>query len=266
MGLFCHMRIHDSGIHHNADNTDTPCTPSAPIILSTPSTPTTMNDIPSLYRFLLPTLHPQLQLTHRPSRSPANPSHGGWHVFLKSPPAKRAKSLVSFLDVNYEDEAAAISFHLLQKITEIEKDTKRLKMEIEKLKKHPQIYPEHKHSLTGEHKRDKRTYARTASVAITSNKDDGATSTKLGLAVKQSPEREECNQQGPQKMKKRVSEDKGNISSTNTSDQDLILVKELYKASEKKDARIVREFNAPGIEWKTWTAQGMPHNFNHKLL
>ncbi|VDM03546.1 unnamed protein product [Schistocephalus solidus] len=42
MGLYGHMRIHDSGIHHNADNTDTSCTPSTPAIL----TPTTMNDIP----------------------------------------------------------------------------------------------------------------------------------------------------------------------------------------------------------------------------
>ncbi|VDL90815.1 unnamed protein product [Schistocephalus solidus] len=46
MGLFGHMRIHDSGIHHNADSTDTPCTPSAPAVLSAPDTPTTMNDIP----------------------------------------------------------------------------------------------------------------------------------------------------------------------------------------------------------------------------
>ncbi|VDL88223.1 unnamed protein product, partial [Schistocephalus solidus] len=28
IGTFGHMRIHDSGIHRNADNTDTPCTPS----------------------------------------------------------------------------------------------------------------------------------------------------------------------------------------------------------------------------------------------
>ncbi|VDL85216.1 unnamed protein product [Schistocephalus solidus] len=39
MGLFGHMRIHDSGIHRNADNTDTPCKPSAT------DTPTKMNDI-----------------------------------------------------------------------------------------------------------------------------------------------------------------------------------------------------------------------------
>ncbi|VDM05665.1 unnamed protein product [Schistocephalus solidus] len=45
MGLFVHMRIHDSGIHYNADNTDTPCTPSAPAILTATATPTTMNDI-----------------------------------------------------------------------------------------------------------------------------------------------------------------------------------------------------------------------------
>ncbi|VDL88170.1 unnamed protein product [Schistocephalus solidus] len=46
MGLFGHMRIHDSGIHRNVDNTNTPCTPSAPTILTTTATPTTMNDIP----------------------------------------------------------------------------------------------------------------------------------------------------------------------------------------------------------------------------
>ncbi|VDL90415.1 unnamed protein product [Schistocephalus solidus] len=42
MGLFGHMRIHDSGIHRNADKTDAPYTISAPAILTT----TTMNDIP----------------------------------------------------------------------------------------------------------------------------------------------------------------------------------------------------------------------------
>ncbi|VDL99374.1 unnamed protein product, partial [Schistocephalus solidus] len=44
MGLFGHMCIHDSGIHRNADNTDTPCTPSASAIHSSPDTPTTRND------------------------------------------------------------------------------------------------------------------------------------------------------------------------------------------------------------------------------
>ncbi|VDM03805.1 unnamed protein product [Schistocephalus solidus] len=47
MALLGHMRINDSGLHRNADNTDTPCTPSAPAILTATATPTTMNDIPS---------------------------------------------------------------------------------------------------------------------------------------------------------------------------------------------------------------------------
>ncbi|VDL99328.1 unnamed protein product [Schistocephalus solidus] len=51
-----------------------------------------------------------------------------------------------------------------------------------------------------------------------------------------------------------------------TSDQDLILMPELNKASEKKQVFIFGDFNAPGIGWKTWTAQGMPDNFNHKFL
>ncbi|VDL88942.1 unnamed protein product [Schistocephalus solidus] len=46
MGLFGHMRIHDSGIHRNADNTDTPCAPSTPVILSASYTPASVNDIP----------------------------------------------------------------------------------------------------------------------------------------------------------------------------------------------------------------------------
>ncbi|VDM05108.1 unnamed protein product [Schistocephalus solidus] len=46
MGLFGHMCIHDSGIHRNAENTDTSCTPPAPVILSVTATPSTMNDIP----------------------------------------------------------------------------------------------------------------------------------------------------------------------------------------------------------------------------
>ncbi|VDM02701.1 unnamed protein product, partial [Schistocephalus solidus] len=46
MGIFGHMRINDIGIHHNADNSDTPCTLYAPAIHSATATPTTMNDIP----------------------------------------------------------------------------------------------------------------------------------------------------------------------------------------------------------------------------
>ncbi|VDM05431.1 unnamed protein product [Schistocephalus solidus] len=49
MGLFSHMHIHDSGIHCNADNTDTSCTLSAPAILTAPATPTSMTDIPQAY-------------------------------------------------------------------------------------------------------------------------------------------------------------------------------------------------------------------------
>ncbi|VDM05890.1 unnamed protein product [Schistocephalus solidus] len=139
------------------------------------------------------------------------------HVSLKSPPAKRAKSLVSFLDVNYEDEACATCFKLLQKISEIEKDMQGLKMEIEKLKKLPHNLPEKKQSLTMEHEGDKCTYAGTASAAITSNKEDDASSTELNEAVKQYPVRKEDNRQGSQKIKKPVLEDKGNISSKNLS-------------------------------------------------
>ncbi|VDL93902.1 unnamed protein product [Schistocephalus solidus] len=40
------MRIHDSGIHRKVDNTDTPCTFSAPAILTVTATHTTMNDNP----------------------------------------------------------------------------------------------------------------------------------------------------------------------------------------------------------------------------
>ncbi|VDL99844.1 unnamed protein product [Schistocephalus solidus] len=46
IGLFGHMHIHDSGIHPNANNTDTSCTPSAPTIPTATATPITMNDIP----------------------------------------------------------------------------------------------------------------------------------------------------------------------------------------------------------------------------
>ncbi|VDM00262.1 unnamed protein product [Schistocephalus solidus] len=45
MDLYGHMRIHDSGLYRNAHNTDKPCTPSAPAILTTTATHTTMNDI-----------------------------------------------------------------------------------------------------------------------------------------------------------------------------------------------------------------------------
>ncbi|VDL91454.1 unnamed protein product [Schistocephalus solidus] len=62
MGLFGHL-----------------CTPFAPAILTATATLTTKNDIaPASTDFSFPTLRPQLQLTHQPSRSPANPSQGGW--------------------------------------------------------------------------------------------------------------------------------------------------------------------------------------------
>ncbi|VDM00967.1 unnamed protein product [Schistocephalus solidus] len=49
VGLFGHMRICDSGIHRNADNNDTSCTPSIPSIHTATATPTTMNDIPPAF-------------------------------------------------------------------------------------------------------------------------------------------------------------------------------------------------------------------------
>ncbi|VDL92712.1 unnamed protein product [Schistocephalus solidus] len=61
MGMVGNMCIHDSGVHCNADNTDTTCTPSTPVIL-------TATIIPHLSQFLLPTLRPKFQLTHRPGQ------------------------------------------------------------------------------------------------------------------------------------------------------------------------------------------------------
>ncbi|VDM01303.1 unnamed protein product [Schistocephalus solidus] len=73
MGLFSHMRIHDSGIHRNADNTDTPSTPSAPAILTTTATTTTRNDLPQ------PLL---ISLAHT---APATSTHAmAWSVTCKS--------------------------------------------------------------------------------------------------------------------------------------------------------------------------------------
>ncbi|VDL99116.1 unnamed protein product [Schistocephalus solidus] len=46
MGLFGHMRIHDRGFHHNADNTDTRCSSSATAILTATGNLTTPNYIP----------------------------------------------------------------------------------------------------------------------------------------------------------------------------------------------------------------------------
>ncbi|VDM03794.1 unnamed protein product [Schistocephalus solidus] len=60
------MRIQDSGIHCNADNTYTPCKPSAPAILTATATPLPRMTSPRLFRLLQLTLRPQLQLTHRP--------------------------------------------------------------------------------------------------------------------------------------------------------------------------------------------------------
>ncbi|VDL99819.1 unnamed protein product [Schistocephalus solidus] len=44
MGLFGHICIQEIETHRNADNTDTPCTPSAPAIITV--TAITTNDIP----------------------------------------------------------------------------------------------------------------------------------------------------------------------------------------------------------------------------
>ncbi|VDL95377.1 unnamed protein product [Schistocephalus solidus] len=66
MGLFGHMRIHDSGIHRNADNTDTPYRPSTYAIHTATATPTTTNDIPpALPNFSCP--HCARKLTSRTS-------------------------------------------------------------------------------------------------------------------------------------------------------------------------------------------------------
>ncbi|VDL98084.1 unnamed protein product [Schistocephalus solidus] len=45
MGLFGHMRINDSGIPRNTDNTNTSCRPFAPAILTAAATPSSMNYI-----------------------------------------------------------------------------------------------------------------------------------------------------------------------------------------------------------------------------
>ncbi|VDM04640.1 unnamed protein product [Schistocephalus solidus] len=55
MSLFSHMRIHDSGIHHKANNTDSLRTPYTPAILTATATTTTMNDIsPACPEFFCP--------------------------------------------------------------------------------------------------------------------------------------------------------------------------------------------------------------------
>ncbi|VDM03423.1 unnamed protein product [Schistocephalus solidus] len=69
MGLFGHMHIHDSGIHFNADNIDTPCTPSPPAILTATVTPTFINNIPPASTDFS---CPHCARTHRPGRSPVN--------------------------------------------------------------------------------------------------------------------------------------------------------------------------------------------------
>ncbi|VDL96067.1 unnamed protein product [Schistocephalus solidus] len=46
MGIFGHMRMLESVIHRNANNTDTTCTSSATAILTATVTPTTTNDNP----------------------------------------------------------------------------------------------------------------------------------------------------------------------------------------------------------------------------
>ncbi|VDL99752.1 unnamed protein product [Schistocephalus solidus] len=78
MGLFGQMRVNDSGRHRNADNTDTSCIPFAPAILTATATPTTMNDIPQPLAISPAHNAPAFSTQHRPGRSPANPSHGGW--------------------------------------------------------------------------------------------------------------------------------------------------------------------------------------------
>ncbi|VDL92017.1 unnamed protein product [Schistocephalus solidus] len=98
LGLFRHLRIHDSGIHRTLDNTNTSCTPSVPAIL----TATTTNDNPQPPRFLLPTPRPQHHLTHQSGLSPVNPSHGGCSPcpFFSSPTRADAVSALDVLNGN----------------------------------------------------------------------------------------------------------------------------------------------------------------------
>ncbi|VDL87891.1 unnamed protein product [Schistocephalus solidus] len=60
------------------DNTDTACTPSAPVILTVTATPTTMNDIPPASTdFSCPQCACNFNSRISHSQLPANPSRGG---------------------------------------------------------------------------------------------------------------------------------------------------------------------------------------------
>ncbi|VDL97817.1 unnamed protein product [Schistocephalus solidus] len=80
MGLVGHMRIHYTGIHRNVDNTDTPRTPSNPVILTTIATHTTTNHNPQ-----------PLPISPAHTASAISPHASAWSVRCESITQRLAK-------------------------------------------------------------------------------------------------------------------------------------------------------------------------------
>ncbi|VDL97498.1 unnamed protein product [Schistocephalus solidus] len=99
----------------------------------------------------------------------------------KSDKSTRAKSLLSLLDVNYEDEACTTCSKLLQNVFEIEKDMKGLIMKVDNSKKLLRFLPEVDELAITETEQDKRIYDHTASSVVTTNEDEDGVFTWLGV-------------------------------------------------------------------------------------
>ncbi|VDL92622.1 unnamed protein product [Schistocephalus solidus] len=82
MDLSGHMRIHESGIHRDANKSNTSYAP----INTSITTTSTSSRAPriSTYRHILPSLSRHMLITHRPDRSPVNPSHRDWRTSTRN--------------------------------------------------------------------------------------------------------------------------------------------------------------------------------------
>ncbi len=107
-----------------------------------------------------------------------------WIATTQSPPAKRSKSFPNLVDVTYEDETCMTCINLFNKFLDMQKDIDGLKAEIEKLKKRPSSLPKEKKLEAIGAANIQNTFATTASLGATSNRESGSASTRVCTTAK----------------------------------------------------------------------------------
>ncbi|VDN36055.1 unnamed protein product [Dibothriocephalus latus] len=94
---------------------------------------------------------------------------------LKTPPAKRTKSLKSVRDATYKDEVCTSCFTLLHKFPNHEKELNSLKMEMEELKKSLRLLLKEDKTVMSEFERNKQTSVNVESQTIASTEESEQT-------------------------------------------------------------------------------------------